>query len=140
MLHYQLPMPKLLPLLTHNVPKMLVPLFIHKVPRQMRHSMQLQKEMRKAMQEARATGNVGSAGSGGHPRRECPAFLKRMNKGSQNDGQVAALKGAGKFGKGGKWGKGGKFEKGGKGGKGGKWGKGYRSPRESDWKMLQSLG
>ena len=47
-------------------------------------------------------GQCWECGEWGHPRRECPAFLKIMNKGSNNDGHVAALKGAGKYGKGGK--------------------------------------
>ena len=42
--------------------------------------------------------NVRGCGEWGHPRRECPTFLARMN--SNDGGYVAALKGVGKQGKG----------------------------------------
>ena len=53
-------------------------------------------------------GQYWECGEMGHPRRECPVFLKRRGKRPQ-DSTAAALKGAGKFGRNGKGkGKGGK--------------------------------
>ena len=94
---------------------------------------------KKGDQGRKGYGQCWECGEYGHPRRECHAFLKRMGKGSGQDGAVAALKGAhGKYGKGGKKGKGKGWK--GKGNFNGQGYKGYRSPGKAIGKGFNHWG
>ena len=86
-------------------------------------------------------GQCWECGEYGHPRRGCKVFLERMCKGQHNTKQdLAALKGAGKFGKGGEWGKGkGRGTKG-HGYYGAKGSKGYGCPGKAIGKRFKPLG